>query len=469
MKAGAKLFIVAYVFLAGVLVQPGLAQLARQIDSIINQPSQKTVEYGIQIVRASSGRAVYSHNADEPMIPASNMKIITTAAALQYLGPDFVYQTVFGLKGDTLVIIGSGDPLLGDRVTDARYTRGPHWLLRDIAGALKSHNVSYINDIIVDTTVFDDQRTHPSWPAAELNRWYACEVCGLNYNANCIEVLVTNHSGSIDIKVNPPNKFVKLINQVRPITQGRSAVGCYRTDEMNTILVRGRCEKRQGPFAVAIERPAAFLAFLVAEHLRRQDIEVSGNVIEKAFVPDSDFKVMTVNNTMLSDCLKRANKDSFGLAAESLLKTIAASQNSGKNGSWPMAQELVSDYLIDLRVPPSQFVIDDGSGLSRKNRLSASAINSVLLDQYKSDNWQIYRNSLAVGGVDGTISKYFKQPPYKGNIRGKTGYINGVKSFSGLCSIDGRDYFFAVLANNANGPSRAAINDIAKAIIDHAK
>jgi D-alanyl-D-alanine carboxypeptidase/D-alanyl-D-alanine-endopeptidase (penicillin-binding protein 4) len=403
------------------------------------------------------------------MIPASNMKIITTAAALQYLGPNFVYQTVVGLNGNTLVIIGSGDPLLGDRVTDAKYTRQPHWLLRDVAQALKDNDVSSIEDIVVDTTVFDDQRTHPSWPVGELNRWYACETNGLNYNANCIEVVVSNNSGSIEITVEPPNRFIKMINQVRPITQGKSAVGCYRTEKLNTIIVRGRCQNRQGPFAVAIERPAAFLAFLLTEHLRQQDIEISGNVIEKAFAPGADFKVLTVHNTLLSDCLKRANKDSFGLAAESLLKTIAASQNSGKNGNWEMARELVSDYLISLRIPPEQFFIDDGSGLSRNNKISASAITRVLLDQYKGGNWQIYRDSLAIGGLDGTIRKYFKETPYKGNIRGKTGYINSVKSFSGICSVDGKDYIFSILTYKANGKTRGAINNIAEAIIDHAK
>lgn len=468
MKIGAKLFIACVIF-SSLSVQPAAAGLVRQIDSIINQQSQKGVEYGIQIVQAASGKIIYSHDADKPMIPASNMKIITTAAALEYLGPDFVYQTVVGLKGNTLVVIGKGDPLLGDRVTDAKYNRQPGWLFQDIVQALKAHDVASVNDIIVDTTVFDDERTHPSWPDSELNRWYACETSGLNYNANCIEVLVSNNAGTINIAVNPQNRFLRLINRVRPISSGKSAVGCYRTEKINTIIVRGRCATKQGPFAVAIQRPAVFVAFLLTEHLRRNEIEVAGNVIEKSFAPGADFKVLTVHNTMLSDCLKRANKNSFGLAAECLLKTIAASQNSNRNGNWSTAQRLVSDYLISLRIPPGHFVIDDGSGLSRNNRLTASTISRVLLDQYKGGNRQMYMDSLAVGGLDGTIRKYFKEPPYKGNIRGKTGYINGVKSFSGLCSVNEKDFLFAILANNANGPTRAAINDIAKAIIDNAK
>ena len=99
------------------------ADLAKQIDGIISQSSQKKVQFSIHIVKADSGKTVYSHNAGKALSPASNMKIITTAAALKYLGPDYEYKTKVGLWGDTLVITGSGDPLLGDKITDAKYSR----------------------------------------------------------------------------------------------------------------------------------------------------------------------------------------------------------------------------------------------------------------------------------------------------------------------------------------------------------
>ena len=88
---------------------------------------------------------------------------------------------------------------------------------------------------------------------------------------------------------------------------------------------------------------------------------------------------------------------------------------------------------------------------------------------HEGNNRQIYKESLAVGGVDGTISRYFTQPQYKGKIIGKTGYINGVKSFSGYCMKNDREFIFSIIANNANGHVREAINDIAKAIIDNAE
>ncbi len=113
--------LLAAVLLSICLFNPAQADLAKKIDSIISRPSQKKVQFSIHIIKAHTGRTIYRHNAAKPLIPASNMKIITTAAALSYLGPNFKYETKVGLSGDTLVIIADGDPLLGDQVTDAMY------------------------------------------------------------------------------------------------------------------------------------------------------------------------------------------------------------------------------------------------------------------------------------------------------------------------------------------------------------
>jgi len=443
------------------------ADLTERIDSIISRSSQKKVQFSIHILKANNGKTVYSHNAAKPLIPASNMKIITTAAALEYLGPNFKYQTKVGLLGDTLVIVASGDPLLGDKVTDDKYGREPGWIFEDIAALLKQNGIKTIKDIIVDTSVFDDQRVHPNWPEKDLNRWYACEVCGLNYNDNCIEVTAKNIDGKVSISIEPKTDFVKIANKVTPVTKGTSKVGSYRTKEPNKIVIRGKCNNQAGPFDVAIERPAAFFGFLLAEHLAKAGLKAQGQFIEKKLNDKSDIKIIAQYDTSLSDCLARCNKDSLGLAAESLLKTIAAHNTPDKrNGTWAGGQELISQYLSKLGIDKNQFYIDDASGLSKKNKLSANAITKVLFNVYKSGNWNLYRDSLAAGGVDGTIRKYFIEPKYKGKIFGKTGYINKVKSFSGICSTKKGDFLFSILANNANAQTREVINDIAKAIID---
>ena len=468
MKTQIKRLVVAAVF---TLCLGGFAKadLAKRIDGIISQSSQKKVQFSIHIVEADSGSMVYSHNARELMIPASNMKIIVAAAALKYLGPYYEYKTKVGLCGDTLVVIGGGDPLLGDEETDAKYGRERGWIFKDIAAVLKRNGIETIEDIIVDSSVFDDQRVHPSWPNEELNRSYACEVSGLNFNDNCVAITVKKNRGKVAVSIEPQTSFLKLVNKVVPISKGTSAVGAYRSREPNKLTVRGKCKDKVGPFNVAIERPAAFFGFLLAENLAKEGINTTGQLIEKTLDDYSNFRLLAEYTTPIADCLARCNKNSLGLAAEALLKTIAAANSAdGKNGGWDRGRELIREYLLALGIDKSQFCIDDGSGLSRKNELSAYAITEVLLNTYKSENWQLYWDSLAVGGVDGTIARYFKEQKYKGKILGKTGYISGVKSFSGLCSTEEGDYIFSILTNNANDKTRKAINDIAKAIIDDA-
>ncbi|HUT28727.1 MAG TPA: D-alanyl-D-alanine carboxypeptidase/D-alanyl-D-alanine-endopeptidase [Sedimentisphaerales bacterium] len=442
------------------------AGLAERIDGIIRQPSQSKVQYSVHIVKADTGRALYSHNAAEALMPASNMKIIVTAAALKYLGPDYVFATKVGLCGDRLVIIGSGDPLLGDNVTDAKYGRAAGWIFADIADKLKEKGITSIKDMVIDTTIFDDVRVHPSWPEDQLNKWFACEVAGLNYNDNCIEMTAKTVGGQVVVTIEPETDFIQITNEVVAVQQG-GGVGAYRQlGKPNCLIVKGKCMRQEGPFEVAIERPAAFFGYLLAERLLAAGVSTQGQLIEKAMSEDCDFEELAEYTTSMADCLKRCNKNSLGLAAEALMKTIAANSQGGRNGSWERGRRIISEYLREVGVDESEFYIDDASGLSRQNELSARAITKVLYSVYKSGQWGLYKDSLAIAGVDGTIKRYFGEEKYKGKIFGKTGYISGVKSFSGMCTTGEGDYLFSILANKANGLTRKAINDIAKAIID---
>ena len=458
---------VGFVFCLGHLAS---ADLAEQIDGIISPSVAKRVQFSVRIVAAASGRTLYDHDARELMVPASNMKIITSAAALRYLGPDYQFKTRVGLLGNALVVVGSGDPLLGDEKTDARYGREPGWIFKDIANALKSKGIGTIEDIIIDSSVFDNQPVHPNWPANDLNKWYAAEVSGLNFNGNCVRITTKNVNGKIAVFIEPQTAFVTFTNKVEPISKGAGAVGTYRNRQPNNLTVFGKCRDTIGPFDVAIEKPAAFFGFLLFEHLAKADIDVKGHLVERTLDDYSSIRPLVEYSTPLADCLARCNKNSLGLAAESLFKKIAAVGNpDGKNGSWERGQSLVGKYLAELGLDESQYYIDDGSGLSRQNELTAYTITTVLLDIYKGPNWEFYRNSLAVGGEDGTVERYFKEEKYAGRILGKTGYINGVKSFSGICSTAAGDVIFSILSNNTNGETRAVVNGIAQAIIDDAE
>ena len=443
-----------------VLCDVGLGAIATRIDGIIGQKAYAKVQFGICVVKAEDGEVVYNRNANKAMVPASNMKIVTSAAALRYLGADHEYKTEVGLVGDKLIVTGSGDPLLGDKKIDSKYGRKSGWIFARIIEKLKERGIETIGDIVVDSTVFDDQRVGANWPAAQLNRWFACEVSGINYNGNCIDMTTKNVNGRIVISIEPETDFVRIINKVKAVNGGKRGVGAYRqAGKPNELVVKGRCKDKEGPFKIAIERPAVFFGFLLAENLNRARIETTGKLIESATGKKSKYVKLIEFVTPMSDCLARCNKDSFGLAAEAMLKSIGG-------GNWVGGREAVGRYMAEIGVDDGQFVIDDGSGLSRVNRLSANAITKVLLDVYHSKNRQIFESSLSVGGVDGTIGKYFKEAKYKGQILGKTGYINNVRSFSGICKTDKGDYIFSILTNNAGALPRRTINEVAKAICD---
>ncbi|MHC4122840.1 MAG: D-alanyl-D-alanine carboxypeptidase/D-alanyl-D-alanine endopeptidase [Planctomycetota bacterium] len=465
LKAKNNLFILIFIF---TVVNSVFADLANSIQKIIRQPSQKKAVYSIHITEASTGKSVFNHNANLSLVPASNMKIITSAAALKYLGADYKFKTIVGLYKNTLVIKGGGDPLLGDEKTDSTYGRAPNWIFKDIARKLRQKGITTIKDIIVDSTIFDDQRVHPSWPKEQLNQWYACEVSGLNFNGNCINITAKNIGSMAVVTTYPQTRFLTIVNQITPIKKGKGAIGAYRNQQPNKIILKGKCRSQQGPFSVAIERPAAFFGYVLAEQLIAEGISTEGQLIEQAFNKSDNFIKVAEFVTPISDCLDRCNKDSLGLIAECFMKAIAAkADRNGKNGSWQGAREVISMYFSALGINSNEFNIDDGSGLSKRNKLSANTITKVLLDVYRSPYWQVYRDSLAIGGIDGTIKKYFWEKQYKGRICGKTGYIAGAKSFSGICSTAKGDYIFSILANKTNAKTRPVINNIAKAIIDN--
>jgi D-alanyl-D-alanine carboxypeptidase/D-alanyl-D-alanine-endopeptidase (penicillin-binding protein 4) len=461
------LLIIAYLIIT---VAEAVAGLTQRIDAIVDSQIQAKVKIAVQIRDPQTGAIIYSRNGSMALIPASNMKLITTASALYYLGPDFQYQTRVGLVGDSLAVIGSGDPLLGDKATAEKMSFDPRWMLKDIAVQLKSANTSAITDVIVDSTIFSDLRFHPSWPKEELNREYAAEVAGINYNGNCVEIIAEATGSKVLLTLEPRTSYVKIINKCKPAAKPPDTVWGAREPNSNTITVLGACHKKCQPVRVTIDRPPVFFAYILAEELKRCGISVRGHIIEREITSQDTFRTVAVYTSSIWDVFERCNKDSFGLAAESLLKTIAASrQPSGKGGSWAAGQQLISQYLLSLGIPSDQFLIDDGSGLSEKNRLSVNAVSTVLLDLHKSRDWANFVKTLSVGGEEGTASKWFDEPKYKGKIFAKTGYIEGVKSLSGVCETEAGDRIFSIITNNTNGQTRQAINNIVKAVIDESK
>ena len=439
---------------------------AKTFDSLLSKHKQTKTVFSILAVEADSGRIVYQHRPEASMIPASNMKLVTTAAAVHYLGADYTFETKIGLLDGDLVVIGGGDPLLADPEHDDVPCQAVDAMMNTIVGVLQKSGLTSINNVIVDTSFFDDIRVHPSWPLDDLNKSYACEVTGLNFYTNFVHFDIRRSGQSALIEMTPPNDYITFINQLQFISSGDSGVGAYRSQTPNKLYIRGKLNQAAG-FDVAIENPAGLFASVLKDRLVSSAIPVKGQVLQKSVKHNDQIQYLIIFKTPIQYVLSRANKDSLNLAAECFVKTISAENTPGQvNGRWSHAHELISDYLTSLGISADQYTLDDGSGLSRENRLSAACLTAVLKDMYTGKNSDVYTSSLAVGGEDGTIAKYFHDAPYQGNIIGKTGYISGVRSFSGVCKSPRGDIIFSILTESGNGNTRSCINDIARAIFD---
>lgn len=434
---------------------------ATQIRAVLAEQSLAQAQTAVVVIRLPSGgrstpTVVFRHNGDVPLLPASNLKVITSAAALETLGRDFRFRTELLLRDSDLYLLGDGDPTLGDPTLTRRVGWTYDTVFRQWAAELLKRGVRQVRNIYVDDSIFDGQRVHPNWPENQLHFAYAAEVGGLNFHFNTVEVLArARQGGTVELSLTPPTRYVELRNEVRvgdkPGLAGARAAGS------NRVVVRG--ELRPGTedsFAITISDPALYAAEVFREVLAREGVRVTGGLsrVEQTraamTATPRAFTPVGVLETPLSVVLARCNKDSANLYAESLAKRLAA-HATGRPGSWDGYRQTAGAFLRRLGIPEGQAVLDDGCGLSRGNRLSADALTAVLVREFTAANRDLFFESLAVGGVDGTLRSRFTDD-LRGRVYGKSGFINQVFTLSGyLRARDGDWYAFAILFNGASG------------------
>jgi len=410
------------------------------------------------------------------------MKLITTAASLDLLGSDFQYETVFALDHDDLVVLASGDPLTGDPVLAKRKGESILEIFHQVVEHLKQRDLQEIpGNLVIDATIFDDQRFHPSWPVAQADKWYVAQIDALNFNNNCLDVTfipAASEKKTVTYLTSPKTTYANITNKCITIKSGKPAIGASRILDTNNITLRGRCRNEQTIY-VTIDRPSAFFGHVLAEYLLAQGISIKGKMV----IPDEPVKnkeekwpaeeqVIYTHRTPIHKVLQRCNQRSLNMAAECLFKTVGAfyanQQQLHQPGAWPTGQLAVQSFLEKCKVSPDQFAIDDGSGLSPANRLSSRCLTSVLIHMYNHTGFEIYRNSLATPQV-GTLkkSRRFSEPKYQDRLFAKTGYISRAWALSGYCQDKSDQWLaFSIIANKGSQSPRNLIDQIVKAMMN---
>lgn len=414
--------------------------------------------------RGTATSVLFEQNGDRPMIPASNLKLATTAAALDALGKDYRFQTRLLIRlgeneGEAeVLVVGGGDPSFGDSELLAGFEGwGVTTIFDRWAELLQAEGISKVTSLRLDDSKFDQTYDHPNWPENQKHLWYEAQVSALSLNLNCIDFHLTRQSGGggsrMSLFTDPPTSYAEIEGSVR--VGKENAVVLTRRLGTNEIIVGGQTNAReQGPMKVTVDDPTLYFGAVFAERIRRTGIEVVDVQRDRdtsSRSPEQRWTLLGIHETPLSTVLARTNKDSINLYAEALLKLLG-SLETGRDGSWAGGEARVRQYLERLGVEGVDITMDDGSGMSRDNRVTAHALAALLADQHGGDDFETFLASLSEAGADGTLKRRFgssDRSDLQGRVFAKTGYINYVSTMSGyLKGRDGKWYVFSILVND---------------------
>lgn len=432
---------------------------------------------GVHVVDLASQHEVFAYQPDLPRILASNTKLLTTAAALHELGPDyrFVTRALVGgsvengtLQGD-FAIIGSGDPNLSGRFHDGDVFA----VFRPWAAALAARGVRRIaGDLVLVNGMFEGPRVHPDWPRDQLTTWYEAPVEALSFSDNCVLVRVrpgrTAGSPAI-VETVPKLDYFRIENTARTGEQGGNLF-VTRREGTDVLVVGGRIGRRSGPLEVwvAVHDPTAYFAAAVRAALAEAGIEILGGTRPTHGLPPGAWEEVARHESDLERTLAVTNKRSQNFYAECLAKLIGLRLRG--QGSWPAATAAIGGVLTAMGVDPTQFTLADGSGMSRGNQATPRVMTTVLARMYQHTFGREYVRSLPYSGEEGlSWRRRLASDPYRGNVFAKTGHLNGVTTLSGYAkATSGRVYAFSILCNSvrSSADARAAQDRIVKALID---
>ena len=304
--------------------------------------------------------------------------------------------------------------------------------------------------------------------------WYSAPIGGLNFNANCLDWIPTvSRSGGVGVELIPPTSYVHVAIKAK---KGGGAVAMWRRPSSNDFELRGSVE-RSGttPSSVPIYDPGMWTGTILRDVLSDAGIRGSGTV-RRAGGDEKEpaATVVAQHETRLLAVMARANQDSLNMVAECLCKRLGHDA-TGKPGSWANGTAAVMAYAKNLGVGDDLLSLDDGSGLSSKNRVAASAFTTVLAHVAGRPDGDLFVATLAQPGEDGTLRRRFKGLSVAAHIHAKTGHINGVSTLSGYIDVDSdspsgrRRFAFSILCNKYKGNANPWQDQVCQAIYDWAR
>ena len=462
-------FVILLVFGLTSLTLAAQQSFENKLDELLKKQDYKNASVGIQVTNLETGENVYSLNPNRLFIPASTMKLVSSASALEILGADYRFKTVLGylgkvkkngtLEGD-LLVKGGADPALGSEYFSDYYFE----FLKNWAKQIKAVGIEKVNgNLVMDGSIFDSEKIPATWIWEDIGNYY-----GVGPNA------FTVYDNMFRITFQSPAKVNELTNIIAtyPIIEGMSITNEVRSSEKNVDnayvfgspfdkirVIRGTIPAGKKAFTIkaAMHNPEEILAADFRTALAAEGIFVRGDVLFEKRDNKNFQPVFTQESPTLAEIAKVLNYESVNLFAEHFLKQIAVEENLV--GNRDKAIEFVKEYWQSKDLPIDDIFIEDGSGLSHFNAVSPAFFVGLL--KYMENN-EVFVNSLPVAGK-GTLTRFDSKLFPDNTLQAKSGSMTRVRCYSGyLITNKGDKLAFSLMFNHFSGSHSALIEEIQK-------
>jgi D-alanyl-D-alanine carboxypeptidase/D-alanyl-D-alanine-endopeptidase (penicillin-binding protein 4) len=460
------------------------------VDSLVDAPQFANARLGILIVDPASGDTLYAHDPGKLFLPASNMKVLTSATALAQLGPGYRYRTIFATRGTVsagtlrgdLLVIGRGDPSVSDNMTLKDAMRP----LRDIADSLAARGIRRIDGRVLPYgDAFPGSSFGYGWSYDDFEDSYAAPIDELLFNEGFSDVHVragARAGAPVRVTVTPAAGVPIVHVRARTVARGTPDSALHpltlRHDSTTWDAILDGDIRAGDSTTIEIVHHDPDAAYITAfgDALRGRSIAVTGRAPRRDVVKPGRVPLRAAADTLgnidtlatllsppLADILKAMLKPSQNQLAEMVYRTIALERfGTGRPDS---ASAAVTAQLATWGVPPEEAIVRDGSGLSRFDFVTPRTVVRVLDAMRQSPDFAAFYDALPIAGVDGTLDTRMRGTPAAGNAHGKTGSMSQVRSLSGyVTTADQQMLIFSILANNFSTPS-SAVSALQDAIV----
>ena len=464
-----------------------LQELQAKISEVLAKPELSSAMVGVKVVSLDTGRVIFEENAAKLLRPASNMKLYTVATALDRLSPDYKFSTsvyattrpdASGLVRGNLTIYGRGDPSIAARFNNGDYFKA----IDDLASRIVAAGVKRVEgDIVGDESYFVGPKYGAGWNWEDLTWYYGAEITPLTVNDNALDLSIkpgTAIGQPAVITTGPPDPLLTIVNRVVTVEKGtRRDISIHRGLGEDSIKISGviALDDRGYTGGIGISHPALLFVYLLRTSLAQKGVVITGKSRTTGSVLPQPLmvagmrypflielsdplgqEIATLQSPPFSIIAAQTLKPSQNLYTELILRTLgkvapppATMTSTVGQTSEELGLEAVKTFLKTAGIRPEALNLDDGSGLSRNDMITAEASVQLLTFMSKHRYASVFRDALPIGGVDGTLRNRFKGTPAENNVRAKTGSLSSAASLGGyVTTAAGEKLAFSIMVNN---------------------